>query len=126
MLFHIKHHWWALGIKRAIPLAQSAIQQFKLPIGQLYVFRGKRILRINKPLMVRERLMARLKVDAIILSENQRQQMSLLRDVFETECYIFDTSNKNWRVKKWKAECDAMRLPYYDVAEYAFVENLKL
>jgi hypothetical protein len=67
-----------------------------------------------------------LKLDAIILSGNQRQQIGLLRDVFETKRYLFDTSNKNWRVKKWKAECDAMHLPYYDVAEYALVENLKL
>lgn len=126
MLFHIKHHWWALGIKQNEPIAESGIRQLKLPIGQLYVFHGKRILLIDKSVKLREAIAYKLKLDAIVLSGNQRQQIGLLRDVFETKRYLFDTSNKNWRVKKWKAECDAMHLPYYDVAEYAFVENLKL
>jgi competence protein ComEC len=126
MLFHIKHHWWALGIKQNEPIAESGIRQLKLPIGQLYVFHGKRILLIDKSVKLREAIAYKLKLDAIILSGNQRQQIGLLRDVFETKRYLFDTSNKNWRVKKWKAECDAMHLPYYDVAEYALVENLKL
>jgi hypothetical protein len=126
MLFHIKHHWWALGIKRVIPVGSCTIQQYTLPIGQLYIFHGKRVLKIDKSIKLRERILNRLSLDAVIVSGNQRQQMALIRDMFETKRIIFDTSNKKWRIKKWKAECDAMHLPYYDVAEYAFVENLKL
>ncbi len=126
MLFHIKHHWWALGIKRAVPVTQNTMQRFVLPIGQLYVFHGKRILKIDKSVKLRERLLNRLRLDAIILSGNQRQKIAVIHHLFEARQIIFDTSNKSWRIKKWKAECNAMRLPYYDVAQYAFIENLKL
>lgn len=126
MLFHIKHHWWALGIKHSMSIRHSDIRQIELPIGQLYVFHGKRIMLIDKPVKLQEAVAFKLKLDAIILSGNQRQRMAVLHHLFDTKQYIFDTSNKNWRVKKWKAECDAMHLPYYDVAQYAYVENLKL
>ncbi len=126
MLFHIKHHWWALGIKHSIPIRHSNIRQIGLTIGQLYFFHGKRILLIDKPVKLRDAIAFKLKLDAIILSGNQRQRMAVLHHLFETKQYIFDTSNKNWRVEKWKGECDAMHLLYYDVAQYAYVENLKL
>ncbi|MBL7800426.1 MAG: ComEC/Rec2 family competence protein [Chitinophagales bacterium] len=126
MLFHIKHHWWALGIKHSMSIRHSDIRQLELPIGQLYVFHGKRILLIDKPVKLQEAIAFKLKLDAIILSGNQRQRMAVLHHLFDTKQYIFDTSNKNWRVKKWKAECDAMHLPYFDVAQYAYVEHLKL
>lgn len=126
MLFHVKHHWWALGIKQNVPIANASVLQSELPIGRLYFFQGKRILHIDKPVKIRAAIAAKLKIDAVILSGNRPQRMAVLRHLFETKQYIFDTSNKNWRVKKWKAECDAMHLPYFDVAEYAYVEHLKL
>ena len=126
MLFHIKHHWWALGIKHSMSIMHSDIRQLELPIGRLYFFQGKRILHIDKPVKIRAAITLKLNLDAVILSGNQRQRMAVLHHLFETKQFIFDTSNKNWRVKKWKAECEAMHLSYYDVAQYAYVENLKL
>lgn len=125
MLFHILHHWWALGIEKEIKLSEQPESAYfhTLPFGYYYKVGDKTILKINesfsKPLSS-----SGFPVDFLILSGNKKVNIAAIAASFKPKEIIFDTSNKPWRVAEWKSACDSLELPYYDVADYAFVQNL--
>ena len=126
MLFHILHHWWALGIKETKPFNQFFTSETSatLPFGAIYFVGNKRILHINQHLkkLAVER---KIDVDEIILSGNKNISMNTLQQYFNFDKLVFDTSNKTWRVRKWKEACDKLNIPYHDVADGAYLATLE-
>lgn len=123
MLFHVKHHWWELGVneeKRAIETTEN------LPFGKLFSFSGKRILVVESEIEKQEDVMQeKLKVDYVILSHNAKVYVSNLQKAASFSYLIFDSSNKPWRVNYWKKDCKKLNLSYWDVnAQGAFVASL--
>jgi competence protein ComEC len=55
--------------------------------------------------------------DYIIVRDNPSFDMRNLTQMFAFQQIIFDTSNNKWVVEKWKRECDALNINYYDVGE---------
>lgn len=53
----------------------------------------------------------------IIIRESPILNIPDLTQIFSFQQLIFDTSNKKWVVEKWKKECQALNINYYDVAE---------
>jgi competence protein ComEC len=53
----------------------------------------------------------------IIIRDSPLLNMQNLTQMFSFQQIIFDTSNKKWVVEKWKKECEALNINYYDVGE---------
>ncbi len=58
-----------------------------------------------------------LSCNYIIIRESPQLNIQDLTQIFAFQQLIFDTSNKKWVVEKWKKECEALNINYYDVAE---------
>lgn len=123
MLFHVRHHWWELGINEE----RNANEVSKeLPFGKILTFSGKRILVVNREIERQPSALAsKLKVDYVVLSGNAKVYLSNLQKVAEFDKLIFDSSNRPWRVSYWRKDCEQLNLPYWDVnAQGAFLEEL--
>jgi len=58
-----------------------------------------------------------IKVDYLILCGNSKVEIGELLDSYNPDEIIFDASNSVWKIKKWKKECDELKVPYYSVAD---------
>ncbi|OQP58501.1 ComEC/Rec2 family competence protein [Niastella populi] len=64
-------------------------------------------------------------VDIIILLNNPPIRIAELTSVFNCRQFVFDASNKPWKVAKWQQECDQLRIQGFSVADRgAFVFTL--
>ncbi|HEY0262407.1 MAG TPA: ComEC/Rec2 family competence protein, partial [Chitinophagales bacterium] len=123
MLFHIKKHWWAMGLnENLITKNPDFLRVFQLPFGTLYEFRGRKILQLTQT--VSNTLVAeKLEVDEIVLSNNQPQKIENLNNLFSFRKIIFDSSNGFYKIKKWREDCAKENIAFYDVNEYAYIEE---
>jgi competence protein ComEC len=76
---------------------------------------NKTLVLINKPYAFT--CQNRLRVDAVILSANQKVSIPLLNKAFDCPLYIFDASNPLWKINQWKKECDSLHLRHYSTQE---------
>ncbi len=84
----------------------------------------KRILIIEQNISFTP-LQTKTKADIIIISKNPSLKISNLANVFDCNQWVFDASNSNWKVNKWKKECEQLHLSCFDVVDKgAFVLNL--
>lgn len=67
----------------------------------------------------------RKRFDLVIFSNKTKNSMLQFNSWFHIRLVILDSSIPSWKANQWKKECDALRIPYYDVVEKgAFVMNL--
>lgn len=59
----------------------------------------------------------KLKVDFVLLSNNVYLSMEDVDALFDTEKIVFDASNKYWRIKKWKEQCEELEIPYFSIPD---------
>lgn len=63
-------------------------------------------------------------VDIVVLSQNIKYPLSLIRQAFSSNLYIFDGSNTSWKIREWKNECDSLHLRRHSIPDDgAFVLN---
>jgi len=66
------------------------------------------------------------KIDAFILSNGVYISFSQMKAHFPNVVYVFDNTNKLWKIAQWKKACDSLHLHYYSIQEQgAFVLNVK-
>ncbi len=66
-----------------------------------------------------------LTVSAVVLTHNAKVNVADCRVLFPDALLVFDSSNKPWRVEKWKKACENIHAPYHDVrTSGAWVLNL--
>lgn len=121
LLFHVKHNWWDLGINDTKIISDS-IQTKNLWIKNNVIrFYDKRIIIVDKNKLFSETL----PVDFLVISHNPPIHISDLLKKYHPNKIIFDSSNYNYRITKWKKECAMIHQPYYSVQdEGALVVNL--
>lgn len=125
MLFHIKKHWWAMGLNEKSIIKDAAfVRSYELPFGKLYEFRGQKILQLTKTVYDYS-VTEKLQVDEIILSNNQAQKTEILQRIFGFKKLVFDSSNSRYRISKWKEDCEKQGIAYYDVSTYAYIKALE-
>jgi competence protein ComEC len=81
--------------------------------GPLYLFNGKYIMVVNKATVS----LPSVSLDALILSGNSPLQLNLLLQHAQVKQVIADASNAPWRVRQWQQACEAMHIPFHNVAE---------
>jgi len=58
-----------------------------------------------------------IKVDYLILCGNIEVEIGELLDSYKPDEIIFDSSNSMWKIKKWKKECEEVKIPHYSVLD---------
>jgi hypothetical protein len=68
---------------------------------------------------------SKIAVDYLIISKNPDLQISDALKIYNPKEIIFDSSNKNYKLKKWKEECESVKQIYYSVADSgAFIADI--
>ncbi len=89
-----------------------------------YVFGNKTIIIIDDSWQYHPAA-KRISADILIISKNPRLSIAELRLVFNCPQLVLDASNTPWKVNKWKADCQKLRLACYPVVDNgAFVMNM--
>lgn len=89
-----------------------------------YQFTNKTIAIVNNRFSV-DSLVSKLDLDFVVISKNADISIAQLTAAFNCKNIIFDASNSNWKIEKWKKECSALNANYYSIPdEGAFVYNI--
>lgn len=65
------------------------------------------------------------RLDFILLSNNPRISINSLAKAFNCPLFVFDASNRLWKIVQWMKECDALHLQGYSIPERgAFISSL--
>ncbi len=131
MLFHIKHNWWERKITKQEICKSENINAFYNAYtaikNDFIQFNGKRIFVIKKPMPNYKNAFKKLRVDYIIVSKNAKVKIQEIKNNFEFEKIIFDSSSASWKIENWKNECNELNISYYSVPESgAYIENFGL
>jgi competence protein ComEC len=85
---------------------------------------GKKILQINQSYQY-DSLSTKIKADIVIISKNPRLFIADLLKTVDCNFIIFDSSNPQWKVDRWKKDCKKLNLNCFSTSEQgAFVMNL--
>ena len=67
----------------------------------------------------------KIKVDFIILSHDPDINIAELAMVFDCSLFVFDASNRLWKIERWQKACEALHLQGYSIPERgAFISSL--
>ena len=59
----------------------------------------------------------KIEVDYLLLRDRFRGKLSSVVQHFKTDWIVFDGTHPAWKVERWKAECEQLNIPYYDLRE---------
>jgi competence protein ComEC len=123
LLFHVKHNWWELGLNES-KIISTNIHLENLSIDDNYIqFYEKRIVILNKEFNTDNTITNPLKLDYLIISNNTKMSIANIQKMFDAKTIIFDSSNSDYLVNKWKEDCIKLHQSYYSVNDSgAFVE----
>lgn len=89
-----------------------------------FAFCGKQVLIIDTTFHLLPST-SKPSVDVLILSHNPKVYMDGLFKALSIRQVVIDGSVPFWKAKRWKRDCDSLRIPCHDVSEKgAFVLNL--
>jgi competence protein ComEC len=89
-----------------------------------YQFTNKTIAIVNSRFSV-DSIVSKIDLDFVVISKNADVSIAQLTAAFNCKNIIFDASNSNWKIEKWKKECSALNASYYSIPEEgAFVYNI--
>jgi competence protein ComEC len=92
--------------------------------NNFYQFHNKKLL-IADSFLIYHPLAEKIKLDYIVISKNPQITITGLSQTFDCKSYIFDASNSQWKIEKWKKECEELHLHFHSVSEQgAFVTDL--
>lgn len=114
MLFHIEHNWWKLGLSPSLD-STSNTSATSILIQSNFMQLGHAKILLLKHDSLFKSIKSPIQLDYLILSNNCNVQLSDLKNNCSFKRLIFDSSNSTYRIKKWKKECEELRIDYYDV-----------
>jgi competence protein ComEC len=124
---HIQYNWWKLDVNNNTILPTDTDDIFlagRLMLkNQFAQFNNFRIafIKQNADLPV---FSNKLNVHCIIISGGYNLDMLSLKNAFNFDTIIFDSSIPDYKLKKWEAECKQLNLHYYNVkTQGAYIEN---
>ena len=115
LLFRVKHNWWAKHInKQEFIHLKNAVEKI--------TFANKTILIIDSNYKMPEK---KIIVDYAIIKHEPKIYLEYFSAKIKANKYIFDSSNRPYRLKYWKKDCEELNLDCYFVSENkAFIEKL--
>jgi competence protein ComEC len=119
--YNIAPLWNNLGIKKIDYKHAFSKENFY----QIYSINNIRIININKADLLNYKSKQKVKSDYIILSNNVNLNVISLKDYFQFNTIIFDSSNSFYKINKWKQECQKYNIKYYSILDKgAFIQYL--
>lgn len=121
--FATQNNRWANDIKKVKPIHfenlkfQSENIFYQKPFIQFF---DKSIAILDDTFQFRKGV--KIKVDFIIIQNNPNFKMEDISQNLLFEKIIFDTSNSQWKVEKWKTGCQELNIQYYDIFEQGAFE----
>ncbi len=125
--YHLQYNWWKLGVKEdniihhdtdAILLSGTLMLQ-----EQFAQFNNHKIVFIksNSGLPSNSK---KLDIHCIVISGGYDMDMLSVKNAFNFDTLIFDSSIPGNKLKKWETECKQLNLHYYSVkTQGAYIEN---
>lgn len=128
LLFRVKHNWWNLGINSSIIISNN-LKTDCLNINNNFIqFYDKRMAIITERVFLKNDDTLPLKpmiLDYLIISKNPHLHIAEIGKQFDPKIIIFDSSNSEYNISKWKTECCKLNQSYYSVMDSgALVVNL--
>jgi competence protein ComEC len=109
-----------VGFGQSLPKGENTLYSS----GNNFLFHNKRIVIIDSLPMVKGTF-TKLKVDYLVITNNPKLQINVLKQLYEPGCIIIDGSNSYYRAKKWMAEFQKSGLTAYSVKDSgAYVVDL--
>lgn len=128
LLFRVKHNWWDLGITNST-IKTNDFSTTNLIIKKNYIlFYSKKIVIINeqsKFKKITKTFQSPIIVDYLVISKNPNVRLTDILKLVYAKKIIFDSSNSEYRINKWKTECVKLNQPYYSVIDSgAYIEDI--
>ncbi|MBK6937242.1 MAG: ComEC family competence protein [Chitinophagaceae bacterium] len=93
--------------------------------GNYFMFGGKRILMLDSSARWTDQQTEKPAIDLLVISQNPKLYIKQIAKVVNIRQVVFDGSVPAWKTKYWKADCDSLHIPWYDVTtKGAFVMTL--
>lgn len=123
LLFHVKHNWWDLGMNKSKIISEDFISESLYIKNNFIQFFNKRLYVLNKKIQFNnESARNKLNVDYLVISSNIRMSIEEITDMFRVKIFIFDSSNSEYRIKQWKAECEELNQEYCSIMDEGALE----
>ena len=124
---HIQYNWWKLGVNDNYTIhadTDAILLSGKLMLQNKYAqFNNYRIAFIKQNTGLPSPT-NKLNLHCIIVSAGYDLDMLSLKNAFNFDTIIFDSSVPDYKLKKWEAECRQLNLHYYNVkTQGAYIEN---
>jgi len=114
--YSLQNNRWETGIKNIIPIEKKNFQATTLvKMGNALQFNNRRMVLINQPFSTKETIKNKFTCDYLLLQNNPNITFAQLKNRYKFRKLIFDGSNHNWFIKKWKATCEDLGIEYKDV-----------
>lgn len=120
--FHILHNWWELGLNDSRIISEEYMKN-DIYIKSGYIqFRNKRIVILDHAIEFKKNNSEPFSLDYLIVSKNVKMSVQEMKRLFRANKIIFDSSNSNYQIIKWKKECKVLEQEYFDVMNEGAVE----
>ena len=93
--------------------------------GPYITFNDRRIMLLNETIKYKPAA-TKQTIDLLIISGNPKLYFSRLQQSFTIRHVVADAAVPAWKKKRWKHDCDSLRIPFHDVSiNGAFVMTLR-
>lgn len=116
--FSTQNNRWANGIKniQQLHFQNQKIKTDHLVFHQPFIqFYNKKILIVDEQFEIKN--IPKIKLDFILLRNHPKIDIEILSQYFDFEQLLFDCSNPQWKIEKWKTTCEELKITYYDIYE---------
>lgn len=104
-------------------IAHRTYEQPNINSNNVWTINNKTIVHINQS--YRYDSTAKITADVVIISNNPKLYLDQLQKTINCKLLVFDSSNPQWKLKYWKADCEKLGIHYFCTSEQgAFVMNL--
>jgi len=124
---HIRYNWWKLGVQDNLSVhsdTDAILLSGKLMLQKQFVqFNNCRIavIKHNEDIPLHS---DKLNLNCIIISGSYNLDMLSLKNAFNFDTLVFDSSVPEYKLVKWEAECKQLNLHYYSVkTQGAYIEK---
>lgn len=117
--FQTNPNWCYLGLQNPICISEDFKNDFIYVRGNFVRFLNTRVYLLDKELEPGVKMDA---IDYLIVSKNVKMSIAEIQACFNARLLVFDGSNSEFKLRKWKEECKKLRQAYYCTSDSGALE----
>lgn len=121
ILYAAQPNRWASGARERVTVdlaADTTLRQRNLLYDPPFIqFFDRKLVLLKDNRLISNMEAPPVSVDILILAKSPHVRIADCRKLFPFRLAVFDASNSRKQTERWKAECEAANIPYYDVGE---------